>query len=151
MTYTVSSGALNSTPTNQPISNSERSQCAPTIIIIMQRLTRHVDHKDDESQALSSPGGRHTDRQTHIPPNVWKFVVIGCIYTLCSKKGRRQTCGGNSVNSQPIFNILHCQTQILQWICSKVFIKDPTASHVRRGTTLWNICQKTSDSRRLLQ
>jgi len=67
MTYTVSSGALNSTPTNQPISNSERSQCAPTIIIIMQRLTRHVDHKDDESQALSSPvwpTHRQTNTQT---------------------------------------------------------------------------------------
>jgi len=50
--------------------------------------------------------------------------------TPCSKKGTYQ----NSVNHQPIFELFHCQ--ILQHICSTVFIKDSTAPHMRRCTTL---------------
>jgi len=37
------------------------------------------------------------------------FPNHGILYTPCSKKGRHQTHGGNSVNSQPIFKIFHYQ------------------------------------------
>ena len=43
------------------------------------------------------------------------------------------------------------RSQILQQICSKVCIRDPTAPHMRRYTTLWNISTPMIDSRKLMQ
>ena len=46
------------------------------------------------------------------------------------------------------------RSQILQQICSKVCIRDPTAphkAHMYRYTTLWNISTPMIDSRKLMQ
>ena len=56
-------------------------------------------------------------------------------------KGRHQTPGGRpkyvSLMLDQVSKKIH--RQILLWNCRKVFIKDPTAPHMLRYTTLWNI------------